>query len=165
MEKILTEFINTFDISLKKFQAANPDGTGISRLTISQLQYIDVIYSLGQPSITEIADKLKFSKASVTTAVNKLCELGYAAKTSSMQDKRSLHVSLTEASRRLVEAKHQTLREYGELIRSALSAEEARQFEATLAKIITLFEDEKGLPHEQHMGLPREQRAITAQQE
>ena len=132
MEKILTEFINTFDISLKKFQSS--EASGISRLTISQLQYIDAIYSLGQPTITEIAEKLN-----ITTAINKLCELGYATKTSSQEDKRCLHVNLTETSLRLIEAKHRTLHAYGELIRSALSDEEARQFEATLSKIINLF--------------------------
>jgi len=139
MQALLIEFVNTFDRSLKKVQAAAGHDSGYSRLTISQLQYIDAVHSLGEPTITEIAERLKITKASVTAGVNKLCGLGCLIKTQSAADKRVFHVSLTSAGEQLVNAKYQALKEYSEFITVALSPEEAREFEKTLKKIISLF--------------------------
>ena len=139
MEKLLIEFINTLDLSLKKLQAEVGDASGVSKLTIHQFQYIDAIYELGEPAITEIADKLHITKASVTIGVQKLINMGYVLKTQSSQDKRVFHVSLTEAGGQLIKAKYQALKEYGEFIEAALSKEEARQFEATLDKLVKVF--------------------------
>ena len=139
MEKLLIEFINTLDLSLKKLQAEVGDASGVSKLTIHQFQYIDAIYELGEPAITEIADRLHITKASVTTGVQKLINMGYVLKTQSSQDKRVFHVSLTEAGEKLIKAKYQALKEYGEFIEAALSKEEASQFEATLDKLVKVF--------------------------
>jgi DNA-binding MarR family transcriptional regulator len=139
MEKSLIEFINTLDLSLKKLQKEVGESSGISKLTIHQFQYIDAIHELGEPTITEIADKLNITKASVTTGINKLIHMGYATKTQSIEDKRVFHVNLTKAGEKLIKAKYQALKEYGDFIRAALSKEEASRFEETLIKIVRLF--------------------------
>ena len=143
MENLLIEFINTFDLSLKKFQAEVGDGYEISKLTIHQFQYIDAISGLGEPTITEIADKLNITKASVTSGINKLVNLGYLIKTQSNQDRRVFHVSLTNAGGRLIKAKYQALKEYGDFIAAALTVEEASQFEGILSKLVKLFKVHK----------------------
>lgn len=137
MEKQLIEFINTLDITFKEIQ--QEAGAGISRLTIHQYQYINAVYELGNPTITEIAKKLKITKASVTTGVNKLVDLGYLLKTRSSDDKRVLHVSLTESSGQLIQAKLAALKEYGQFIEASLSETEARQFKKILTKLVNLF--------------------------
>lgn len=139
MEKTLIEFINTLDLSLKNFLKDVGDGTGFLKLTVHQLQYLDAINDLGEPSMTQIASRLNITKASVTTGINKLLKLGYVTKTQSSQDRRVVHVRLTEAGKLLVEAKYQTLKEYGSLIRSALSEEEARIFEEILSRLVRFF--------------------------
>jgi len=139
MQELLIDFINTFDLSLKQIPAALGDKHGLAKLTISQLQYVDTIYSPGKPTITEIAARLQITKASVTAGIQKLARLGYVVKTQSSQDKRAFHVSLTGAGEELVKAKYQALKEYGDFLSAALSEDEARQFEATLAKIVKIF--------------------------
>ncbi len=139
MENLLIEFINSLDLSLKKIQAEVGDEMGISKLTIHQFQYIDAIHQLGEPAITEIAEKLKITKASVTTGINKLVDLGYVIKTQSREDRRVFHVSLTKAGGQLIKAKYQALKEYGEFINASLSKAEARQLEKTLTKLVKLF--------------------------
>jgi DNA-binding MarR family transcriptional regulator len=139
MEKLLIEFVNTLDLSLKKLQEEVGYGSGISKLTINQFQYIDAIYELGEPTFTEIADKLNITKASVTTGINKLINMGYVTKTQSSVDRRVFHVGLTEAGKQLIKAKYQALKEYGEFIGASLSEDEARQFEETLTKIVKIF--------------------------
>ncbi len=139
LEQILTEFIDTLDLSFKRVQKDASSAAGTVSLTLSQLQYLEAIYALGEPTLTEIADKLAFTKASVTTAVNKLAKLNYLVKTRSDDDKRVFHVSLTEKSAALVKAKYQALQNYGSFIRSTLSQGEAEQLERTLSKLIKLF--------------------------
>jgi DNA-binding MarR family transcriptional regulator len=140
MEKILIEFVDTLDSLLKKLQQGVGEGSGFSKLTINQFHYIDAIAALSEPTITEIAERLNITKASVTIGINKLLALGYVIKTQSTQDRRVIHVRLTEAGEQLVEAKYQALKEYSAFIRAALSEDEARQFEDILAKLVRLFE-------------------------
>jgi DNA-binding MarR family transcriptional regulator len=139
MELLLVEFINTLDLSLKKLQKEIGDSSGFSSLTISQLQYIDAIHALSVPAITEIANELNITKASVTAGVNKLIDMGYLTKTQSEEDKRVFHVSLTAAGQQLAKAKTQALQEYGEFITAVLSEDEARQFEAIIKKLVEHF--------------------------
>ena len=139
MELLLVEFINTLDLSLKKLQKEIGDSSGFSSLTISQLQYIDAIHALGAPAITEVANKLNITKASVTAGVNKLIDMGYLTKTQSEEDKRVFHVSLTAAGQQLTVAKAQALKEYGEFITEVLSEAEAHQFEAIITKLVEHF--------------------------
>ncbi|MBA3073841.1 MAG: MarR family transcriptional regulator, partial [Anaerolineae bacterium] len=72
MEATLLQFINTLDLLLKKEQLELGNATGFSKLTVSQLQYLDAVSALDKPTISEIAEKIRFTKASVTTGVNKL---------------------------------------------------------------------------------------------
>ena len=139
MEEILLEFIGTLDASWKKWQAQVGDGAGISKLTIHQLNYIDAVNMLGNPTITELARQLHITKASVTTAINKLVMLGFVTKSQSSEDRRVFYVHLTPAAEQLVAAKYRALQAYGELIRNVLSEEEVGQFRAILTKLISHF--------------------------
>jgi DNA-binding MarR family transcriptional regulator len=139
MEEILIEFVNTLDSLFKKLQEEVGNTSGVSQLTISQFQYIDAIHQLGEPTITEIAEKLSITKASVTAGINKLAQRGYVTKTQSREDKRVFRVSLTETGMQLINAKYQALKEYGDFISAALSEDEARQFQAIITKLVKLF--------------------------
>ncbi|ACK64776.1 transcriptional regulator, MarR family [Rippkaea orientalis PCC 8801] len=139
MEQILIEFVNTLDSLFKKLQEEVGNTSGVSQLTISQFQYIDAIHQLGKPTITEIAEKLGITKASVTAGTNKLTKLGYITKTQSSEDKRVFRVSLTETGQRLINAKYQALKEYGEFISSSLTEEESQQFTAIMIKLVQRF--------------------------
>jgi DNA-binding MarR family transcriptional regulator len=140
MEKILLEFINTLDLSLKQQQKEAGSNLGFSKLTVHQLQYLDAINDLEHPTITELAKKLRITKASVTVGVNKLIRMGFVSKTQSKEDKRVFHVSLKESGRQFAAVKYQALQDYGKFIKSALSKEEAKQFEAILTKLVELFQ-------------------------
>jgi DNA-binding MarR family transcriptional regulator len=136
MESILFEFVDTLDSLLKKMHLEIDNGTGLSSLTISQFQYINAINQLGEPSVTELAEKMKITKASVTTGVHRLELMGYVIKSPSVKDRRAVRLRLSEKGERLVAAKVRALQEYGELIRSALSAEQAVEFEKILTQLV-----------------------------
>ena len=139
MEQLLIAFIDTLDASLKKMLREAGDGSGFAGLTIPQLNYLEAIRALGEPTITELAERLNFSKASVTAGVHKLVELGYVHKTQSLTDRRVYHVGLTAAGEELAAAKTRALSAYEAFIKSALSEEESRQLEAILEKLVHHF--------------------------
>ena len=67
-----------------------------SELTLTQMNYMEVINYLGNPNLTELATALKLSKPTVTVAVEKLIEKDYLFKVKSDADRRSQHIHLTE---------------------------------------------------------------------
>lgn len=139
MEQLLIEFIDTLDRSLKKSQAEiGEEGRG---LTVSQLQYVEAVASLPMPTVTDIAEALTLSKASVTAGINKLVRLGYVAKTQSKIDRRMVHIKLTAAGDRLVAAKQNALADYLRFIQDALSPEEVEQFQHLMQKLVAYFQD------------------------
>ena len=57
---------------------------------------MDVIYLLGAPTITQLADTLGISQPNATYKVNNLVAKGYACKTVSEDDKRECRVTVGE---------------------------------------------------------------------
>lgn len=144
MNKVLLEFINTLDSSMKQFQI----GDGFSKLTIHQLQYLEQITALETPTISEIALHMGFSKPSVTDAVKKLEKMGFVTKERSDNDRRVVHVLLTDTGDQFRIAKERTLKHYEDFIQSSLDAKEAAQFEHILEKLVTAFKDHNNLSGE-----------------
>jgi len=140
MEDLLIAFINTLDLSLKQQQRDARDRAGSEHLTLSQLQYIDAIYSLGTPKVSALAKHLSVTRASASIAINRLAALGYVLKTPSSTDGRVCEVRLTAPALRLAAAKGKALKAYTTKLESALSPREARQFRAIMAKIVKRFE-------------------------
>lgn len=136
MDHLLLEFIDTLDAMLKARVREQGETSGLARLTISQLQYLQTVHRLGVPTITEVALHLKFSKASVTAGINHLVQAGYLEKTQSPTDKRSFHVRLSQAGISLVQAKAATVQAYVQFVRSALTAGEFDQFQSILSKLV-----------------------------
>lgn len=136
MEQLLLDFIDTLDAALKARVREQGEASGLAKLTISQLQYLQTVHRLGTPTITEVALHLKFSKASVTAGINHLVQAGYLEKTPSPTDKRSFHVRLSQAGNSLVQAKAATVQAYMQFVRSALTAGEFDQFQSILAKLV-----------------------------
>ncbi len=140
MDDLLLAFINTLDLSLKRFQRDARDRAGAARLTVSQLQYLDAIFALGTPTLSALARRLGVTKASATNGVNRLATLGYVLKAQSETDGRSVQVRLTGPGLRLAAAKGRALEAYAARLESALTPREARQFRAIMTKVVRRFE-------------------------
>ncbi len=140
MEHLLLEFVATLDASLKKLHS-RLEAESFSRLSISQLHYLEAVDALGEPTLGEIAAHLGLTRASATSAVQKLERFGLVVKTQSSQDRRAVHVRLTPAAMQLVAAKHQTIQLYGDFIRAALTPDEMEQFQHILSKLVRQFAD------------------------
>lgn len=139
MEQILLKFIETLDELLKTTQARNGSIDGFSKLTINQLRYLETVGKLGIASITQIAESLNYSKASVTVGINKLIKQGYVTKSISPVDRRVVQVALTSYGQTMFESKRAALDELKNVIDSVLTIEEVEQFSTIINKLTTHF--------------------------
>lgn len=137
MDELLSDFIKTLDVSFKQHLSAASD---VSKLTVSQTFYIEAIHTLDEPTVTQLAERLGITKASVTAGVNKLVRRGYVTKTRSDRDKRVFYLSLTPASEKMIQAKSQVLDEYGASVRAVLTDDEAKQLEVIITKLVRHFQ-------------------------
>ena len=137
--KIDSNLLEMFLITLKQTQFKLGEHDDFSKLSISQLHYIEAISQSDSPTITEIANSLEITKASVTVGVKRLIDMGFIIKRKSDQDKRISYILLTEKGKKLLMAKQHALEEYEKNLVSALSTIELRQLEGIMEKIIRHF--------------------------
>lgn len=142
METILLNFISTLHQAFERQQRVAGVAAGAARLTLSQLHYLEAVAVLGEPTLSEVAQHLALSKASVTAGVNRLVALGYLTKTPSAHDRRASHVRLTPAAHALVAAKNQAVQAYAGFAASALTPDEQHQLAHLLTKLVAQFQIE-----------------------
>lgn len=65
-------------------------------LSATEAYAVDVIYLLGSPTITKLADTLGISQPNATYKVNNLVNKGYVIKTASEDDKRECRLQVSE---------------------------------------------------------------------
>lgn len=65
-------------------------------ITAKQLNCIEIIVSLHNPTLSELSEKLGISRPSTTVMVDRLAEKGFLNKVKADHDRRSAHVHLTE---------------------------------------------------------------------
>ncbi len=104
-------------------------------LTLTQMHYIETIYSLDNPNITELAVALKLSKPTVKVAIDKLIEKEFVYKVQSDADRRSAHLHLTEKGmliNRMHDLAHNRI---AEQISAKLNSEEQKLFIHLIDKV------------------------------
>lgn len=143
MEKLLIEFTNLLDRALRELDRKAGATPRLSRLTPSQFHYIDIIHELGEPTITEIAERMGITKASVTASITRLRRMRLVTKHQSSEDRRVQYVSLTKTGQKLIKAKRQAMREFGRRLRATLSDDEIRRFTSMLNKLVRHFEEQE----------------------
>ena len=109
------------------------------RISLSQLFYLEAIFQLGTPTLSELARHLNISKASTTTGVQKLIAKDLARKVQSTEDQRVYHVHLSEKGRQLMAAEVHAMADFTEKLKRALDDNErqdlARLFEKVIANV------------------------------
>jgi DNA-binding MarR family transcriptional regulator len=113
----------------------------LSDLSITEVHTIEAIGIYSETSMSEIAQKLKITVSTLTTAINKLIKKGYVERKRIEEDRRVVLVKLTKKGKlafRLHEKFH------GEMINNAiegLSIEEEELLISSLNKINDFFKE------------------------
>jgi len=136
IDKLLFEVIDFISNSTKDNKEEVLSDDEFAKLTIKQYYNLDLISRMGNPTSTELAERLGITKPSVSAIVNKLIEKGYVRKEQSEDDQRSYHLHLSEKGKSLIEAEHKIYRAFALHIRTTLESEEQEQFVQILQKIL-----------------------------
>jgi DNA-binding MarR family transcriptional regulator len=96
MKYTLEQVINLLLSKSEQLEVDLKRESEIEELSIKQLQCIELIVELENPTLTELSERLKITKPSTTALIDKLESWGYVVKVKSDLDKRSAHVHLTE---------------------------------------------------------------------
>jgi DNA-binding MarR family transcriptional regulator len=132
LEYFLSKTVEVFQKTLKRVKYE----TFGAELSLHHFAYITAIQTLGNPTFTDLAEKLNVTKPSVTAMVDKLIKQGYVRKQQSSEDRRIYHLYLDDKGKQLIEVERKGMMEFADQIRCALTEQETRQLAELLKKIL-----------------------------
>ena len=101
-------------------------------LSATEAYAVDVIYLLGNPTITQLAETLGISQPNATYKVNNLVNKGYVIKTVSEDDKRECHLSVSDRFYKYYGNSTDFIQEAAAVLEKQYSPEELAQFSSML---------------------------------
>ena len=104
-------------------------------LTTTEVYCVEIIHSLGKPTIQEFANFIGISSPNATYKVNSLIKKGYVEKVQSDTDKREFYLDVTDKFYRYYNINEKYLDIVEERLKKELSKEEFEMFNNTLKKI------------------------------
>jgi DNA-binding MarR family transcriptional regulator len=119
MEKIIS-IISKISHTLGEMEELAKEHYNLQELTLTQMHYLEVMSTLTNPNITELASELQLTKPTVTVALDKLIEKEYVIKVQSDADRRTSHLHLTEKGRSINNMHEYAHRRFAELMIESL---------------------------------------------
>lgn len=92
----IDELINIILNKSEQLEQMAMQNTDLKNLTVRQLNCIELIHTLENPTLSELTKKLHITKASTSVMLDRLEEHGFIQKVKSDSDRRSAHVHLTK---------------------------------------------------------------------
>ena len=96
MQKTLEQILNTILHSSELMEEDLRQETELKQLTSRQLTCIECINEMKNPSLSELAEKMKIAKPSISVMIDRLEKNEFIYKVVSDSDRRSAHLPLTE---------------------------------------------------------------------
>ena len=135
MDKIIP-IVSKISHTLGEMEELAKEHFGLQELTLTQMHYLEVMNSLQNPNITELASALQLTKPTVTVALDKLIEKEYLVKVQSDADRRTSHLHLTERGRSINNMHEYAHRRFAELMTENLEEDELQQLLLLLEKVV-----------------------------
>jgi len=134
MEK-LVDIIAKFSHKIVQLEEAAKNQFSYSDLTLTQMNYLETIYQLENPNLTELAAELNLTKPTVKVAIDKLIEKDYLYRVKSDADRRSAHLHLTEKGKVINHMHDEAHKRMAQLIGNCLNQDERKQLVTLLEKV------------------------------
>lgn len=132
----IEEIIEKISQSMERYESEAFNNSPLSNLTPTQIHYLDAIYHLKNPMISELATYLNVSKPTVTFAMNKMEQLGFIKKEQSDEDRRFFSISLTTEGKKLATLHDEIHKNYADLFKRLLTKDELETLEALMGKVL-----------------------------
>jgi len=122
--------------SMERFETQTFKNSSLSNLTSTQVFYLDAIFQLKNPNLSELASYLNVSKPTVTFAINKMESQGYVKKTQSNEDRRFFSLHLTSKGNKLAKVHDAIHKSYATVFKKVLDINELKTLETLLGKVL-----------------------------
>ena len=132
----LGHIIEVLTHRIEEYERRIIEQSDLSNISSRQLYYLDEIFHMEQPTLTELAEKIKVSKPSATALIYKLEKSGYIKKIWSEEDKRSYHIQLTVKGKKLATLHDGIHYRFAKMMMRFLSDAEIKQLIKLLGKVI-----------------------------
>lgn len=132
----IEEIIEKLSQSMERYETETFKNSPLSNLTPTQVHYLDAIFHLEDPKISELASYLNVSKPTVTFALNKMEKQGFVTKTQSDDDRRFFSIHLTTKGEALAKLHDEIHKNYASFFKQILDKKELSDLEALLSKVL-----------------------------
>lgn len=132
----IEEIIEKLSQSMERYETETLNNSQLSYLTATQIHYLDAIFHLTTPNVSELASYLNVSKPTVTFAINKMAEDGYVEKNQSDEDRRFFAIHLTPKGKELAKLHDDIHKNYAEIFKQVLTKKELKTLEQLLEKVL-----------------------------
>ena len=133
---IIEELIDIILSKSEKLEDEIKQQSDLKNLTLKQLNCIEFVNEMDNPSLSEIAIKLETTRPSTTVMIDRLEEHGYLIKVKSDSDRRSAHVHLTEKGIRASELHAEAHTKFAKQLTKDLTESETEMLVVLLNKAI-----------------------------
>jgi DNA-binding MarR family transcriptional regulator len=137
-EDLLVQINERMHRSMQSFKREAIGRSEHTDVTIAQLYYVEALFRLRRPTLSELSTELGISKASVSVTVHKLIHKGLVKAEQSPEDLRVFYLSLTPQGKKLIEAEKKALQDFSNSIRRTLTEKEIHTLEEVFAKILNM---------------------------
>ncbi len=134
LSQVLDEITTEMSIIIKKHKENAISREALSQITYTQFNLIHRIRETDHATITNLSASLELTKPTLTTAVNKLIQLGLVMKEVSKEDKRVQYIRLTDKGHSIGSAEMEAFDEFIDIIKEKLG-DDFQTFERLLRKI------------------------------
>lgn len=107
-----------------------------SDLTQQQFHYLQIIFRMKNPALSEFAREVGLTKPTVTVLVDKLTEKGYVRRVQSDQDRRVIHLQIDKKGARIGALHEIAIEKLVEKIRSVLNEKDTAILTRLLGRIV-----------------------------
>lgn len=132
----IEEIIEKLSQSMERYETETFENSPLSNLTPTQVHYLDAIFHLEDPKVSELASFLNVSKPTVTFALNKMEKEGFVTKTQSDDDRRFFSIHLTSKGKELAKLHDEIHKSYSDFFKQVLDEKELKTLESLLSKVL-----------------------------
>ena len=133
---ILTDIITVLTTKIAKIEEKTITESRFSELTGKQMYYLEVISSLNNPSLSELATELNLSKPSITAIVDKFEERGFIRKVKSDEDRRVSHIHMAQKGKEIEKVHSKIHMRISNMFTSKVTKDELKSLINLLRKIV-----------------------------
>ena len=132
----IEEIIEKLSQSMERYETEAFSNSPLSNLTPTQVHYLDAIFHLKDPKVSELASYLNVSKPTVTFALNKMEKQGFVSKTQSDEDRRFFSIHLTSKGKELAKLHDEIHKNFADFFKQVLDKKELKALESLLGKVL-----------------------------